>query len=62
MRIILDLIYLSLLKVVEFIVQCVFHFSVKEKLQHDADSEIATTSLRVSLTCPVSNLKPGMSI
>ena len=29
-------------------------FSVKEKLQHDPDSEIATTSLRVSLICPVS--------
>ena len=29
-------------------------FSVKEKLAHDPDSEIATTSLRVSLMCPVS--------
>ena len=27
---------------------------VKEKLHHDPDSEIATTSLRVSLMCPVS--------
>lgn len=27
--------------------------SVKEKLAQDPDSEIATTSLRVSLTCPV---------
>jgi hypothetical protein len=31
-----------------------FLFSVKEKLHHDPDSEIATTSLRVSLLCPVS--------
>ncbi len=29
--------------------------SVKEKLAHDPDSEIATTSLRVSLNCPVSS-------
>lgn len=28
-------------------------FSVKEKLTADPDSEIATTSLRVSLMCPV---------
>ena len=28
---------------------------VKEKLAHDPDSEVATTSLRVSLLCPVSN-------
>lgn len=33
-----------------------FFFVVKEKLQHDPDSEIATTSLRVSLMCPVSIL------
>lgn len=26
---------------------------IKEKLKHDPDSEIATTSLRVSLTCPL---------
>lgn len=29
-------------------------FIVKEKLTADPDSEIATTSLRVSLMCPVS--------
>lgn len=29
--------------------------SVKEKLTADPDSEIATTSLRVSLLCPVCN-------
>jgi len=34
----------------------VFHFvSVKEKLAVDLDSEIATTSLRISLICPVKN-------
>ena len=33
----------------------IVHFiPVKEKLHHDPDSEIATTSLRVSLMCPVS--------
>lgn len=32
--------------------------SVKEKLTADPDSEIATTSLRVSLMCPV---RPGVS-
>lgn len=31
-----------------------FLFKVKEKLTADPDSEIATTSLRVSLMCPVS--------
>lgn len=31
-----------------------FFFKVKEKLTADPDSEIATTSLRVSLMCPVS--------
>ncbi|XP_053406013.1 E3 SUMO-protein ligase PIAS2-like isoform X5 [Mercenaria mercenaria] len=30
---------------------------IKEKLQHDADSEIATTSLRVSLMCPLGKMK-----
>ncbi|KAL4227451.1 E3 SUMO-protein ligase pias1 [Mactra antiquata] len=30
---------------------------IKEKLQHDADSEIATTSLRVSLLCPLGKMK-----
>lgn len=36
---------------------CLFslqYISVKEKLTADPDSEIATTSLRVSLLCPVS--------
>ena len=36
--------------------QCITSVSVKEKLRHDPDSEIATTSLRVSLMCPVSIL------
>ena len=31
----------------------VFHLTVKEKLTADPESEIATTSLRVSLLCPV---------
>lgn len=31
-------------------------FKVKEKLTADPDSEIATTSLRVSLMCPVSKV------
>jgi len=31
---------------------------VKEKLAVDLDSEIATTSLRISLMCPVWNLAP----
>lgn len=35
----------------------VFSFSVKEKLTADPESEIATTSLRVSLLCPV-NIPP----
>lgn len=36
---------------------CLFNkFLVKEKLAHDPDSEVATTSLRVSLLCPVSIL------
>lgn len=34
---------------------CCFVSPVKEKLAHDPDSEVATTSLRVSLLCPVSN-------
>ena len=29
------------------------YFSVKEKLRQDPDSDVATTSLRVSLMCPV---------
>lgn len=33
-----------------------FFLSVKEKLAHDPDSEVATTSLRVSLLCPVSSI------
>lgn len=33
---------------------CTFFFvSVKEKLAQDPDNEIATTSLRISLLCPV---------
>lgn len=32
---------------------CLFFLSVKEKLTADPESEIATTSLRVSLLCPV---------
>lgn len=31
--------------------------TVKEKLNEDADSEIATTSLRVSLMCPLGKMK-----
>ncbi|KAL5005508.1 hypothetical protein ScPMuIL_018964 [Solemya velum] len=30
---------------------------IKEKLSHDPDSEIATTSLRVSLTCPLGKMR-----
>lgn len=30
---------------------------IKEKLAHDADSEIATTSLRVSLMCPLGKMR-----
>ncbi|KAK3098611.1 hypothetical protein FSP39_021211 [Pinctada imbricata] len=30
---------------------------IKEKLSHDADSEIATTSLRVSLICPLGKMR-----
>lgn len=30
---------------------------IKEKLQHDPDSEIATTSLRVSLMCPLGKMR-----
>ncbi|XP_019624024.1 PREDICTED: E3 SUMO-protein ligase PIAS3-like isoform X2 [Branchiostoma belcheri] len=30
---------------------------IKEKLQHDPDSEIATTSLRVSLLCPLGKMR-----
>ena len=39
-------------------VKCNLHcfvIPVKEKLAHDPDSEVATTSLRVSLLCPVSH-------
>jgi len=32
-------------------------FAVKEKLNEDADSEIATTSLRVSLACPLGKMR-----
>lgn len=39
---------------------CVFS-SVKEKLTADPDSEIATTSLRVSLLCPVCNGPPTLN-
>lgn len=35
---------------------CTF-ISVKEKLNEDADSEIATTSLRVSLACPLGKMR-----
>lgn len=34
-----------------------FFYSVKEKLNEDADSEIATTSLRVSLACPLGKMR-----
>lgn len=34
-----------------------FFFLVKEKLNEDADSEIATTSLRVSLACPLGKMR-----
>lgn len=33
------------------------YFTVKEKLNEDADSEIATTSLRVSLACPLGKMR-----
>jgi len=36
------------------ILSSVVSFSVQAKLRPDADCDIATTSLRVSLTCPVS--------
>lgn len=39
-------------RVLQVIVFC-SQFSVKEKLAHDPESEVATTSLRVSLMCPV---------
>lgn len=32
-------------------------FSVKEKLKEDADCEIATTMLRVSLMCPLGKMR-----
>lgn len=35
----------------------VTQFAVKEKLNEDADSEIATTSLRVSLACPLGKMR-----
>jgi hypothetical protein len=34
-----------------------FIFLVKEKLNEDADSEIATTMLRVSLICPLGKMR-----
>lgn len=34
-----------------------FFLPVKEKLNEDADSEIATTSLRVSLACPLGKMR-----
>lgn len=34
-----------------------YSFAVKEKLNEDADSEIATTSLRVSLACPLGKMR-----
>jgi MIZ/SP-RING zinc finger len=34
--------------------------TVKEKLQEDADCEIATTSLRVSLMCPLGKMRMAM--
>lgn len=34
-----------------------FLFAVKEKLAHDPDSEIATTSLRGSLLCPLGKMR-----
>ena len=38
------------------------NFSVIDKLRPDADSDVATTSLRVSLMCPVSeHLHPPVS-
>ncbi|KAL1417013.1 hypothetical protein MTO96_027221 [Rhipicephalus appendiculatus] len=33
---------------------------IKEKLQHDPDSEIATTSLRGSLICPLGKMRMGI--
>jgi hypothetical protein len=41
---------------VSFSVNC-FSFPVKEKLAHDPDNEIATTSLRVSLQCPLGKMR-----
>lgn len=35
----------------------VFYVTVKEKLKEDADCEIATTSLRVSLMCPLGKMR-----
>lgn len=35
----------------------VYLFAVKEKLNEDADSEIATTMLRVSLICPLGKMR-----
>jgi len=34
-----------------------FHLAVKEKLTEDADCEIATTMLKVSLNCPLGKMK-----
>lgn len=34
---------------------------VKEQLAHDPDNEVATTSLKVSLCCPVNELLTGYS-
>ncbi|KAL3199162.1 hypothetical protein MRX96_014124 [Rhipicephalus microplus] len=35
---------------------------IKEKLQHDPDSEIATTSLRGSLICPLGKMRMGIPL
>lgn len=43
-----------------FHVVCLVSSTVKEKLTADPDSEIATTSLRVSLLCPVK--KPSVNL
>ena len=38
-----------------------FPLTVKEKLTADPESEIATTSLRVSLLCPVNHFSSGLN-
>ncbi|MEQ2303887.1 hypothetical protein AMECASPLE_021329 [Ameca splendens] len=40
-----------------FVISSSFCVSVKEKLTADPDSEIATTSLRVSLLCPLGKMR-----